>query len=1425
MAKKYFTIQVSKIYGDYKCRKYDVEFEKPAKCAKIRCVYQNENEILVEIPDGCDECIYAIIRCVDDDCYFCDEPKRIKICPCVDNRDCADCELCIDGLCESICREGEFCKDGTCLECDDTHPCPNGKVCVGGKCRCPKDKPHENSKGECVACLEDEHCPPCFVCIGGGCVPVDCPDGVCDPKSGKCVDCINSGDCTGANECCLENTCVCCDGFVRDPVTGECRPEDECIGDDDCKDCEICYKGKCIPRDCPDGYICVDDDCKKICDCQKGDCPKGSVCVEGREGCYCFECTGDCETSGDCDQYCECVDGKCVPKKCIGTCHNGLDCGEGCGCLDGECVSCESLDCDTCKRALGCECIGGKCMESICEGDCVMSSDCGDGCTCYEGECVPCSAFACDECDSIDGCKCVDGTCEDDGDGGCNDQLVINKKDDTCDLEGVLTKETKCTCSPLTVLGKARSITSGNVLMFDYEVQLRKGKATSYNHAKLLPLLGDTSVDTIAENEEPTSGIISVITEIFTLEDGTWVQFSGGSISMQNKDSAAISGLKLPVPGTVVSGLTVVKARIVVELISDLKFANDCVYKAVAKIGEKTFTSAGELSNPSDEKILGMYGVIKSDSYRLPMFVWYRSKDGTYGSSAAFRKVYVPGSGVYKDVLHGPADAPDAKYPLVPFEGELWSGYSYALKTDCSCDRDFDLGKLVFCNPSEFLYQIKDCGRKVELLPPFEPCDVNKDIRLYESAGYDIPDDAQVKYEFYINGQLVATFRHDKDLGMIKDGTTSSMFDTYSIGQVIRELRMKINHDDKGECDIVYSVQPQGDYELNYTIECVGTLNQYDIKVPITQSFGQIVSVDSISSYILNVTQSGGYWIITVQKGVPVNISFITDTGCVLEETFNENCCDGFSVQLNHNSPCADDDLVLSYTVLSGGTPNTTAVFTLPDGSTQSGTTVTIQNPQSGFYHVEVTDEAGCKATDSKYVSVGGNIDYQIQVGKTTLCQGDTTEIIFTSTNGIGGTVYYSVNGVDTSFVVPNTGQFVIGPISTSAVYVFDRIEKDGCTKQIDETITIEVVPSTTLQITPSATTICQGDWVDFSITGGVQGCIVNAKTGNAIVGTTVLDSNGEGTISLQPSQTTSYTFELGQCDGCVNFSGYNVIINVQQGQTPNLVSESCDASLTNKTMEFDCITSAFDQNNNPLTISGNTITVNVNLVSQVTVCCDNGSCETCRDFLVGVCECPPFNIILDDQTINQGQCATLAPAVSGGGGGPYTYSWSTGDTTSSITVCPTATTTYWVDVTSQVTGCTERKYVTVVVVKCEGGIDDIVHENCWCDASSCVFNLRMVLIEDFQNCTPDTAASTVTAYVDGVQYPASIIKWNNTAYIRIFNVPCCAPCPDPNQIQVSGTLVTADDNGTGLACCNGVSIPFNFTIPRPGGGWNCGCP
>lgn len=94
---------------------------------------------------------------------------------CTSNIDCDGGDPCTFGVCT----------DGTC----GTSPKPNGYPCVNGGNPC--DGIDTCQAGECVTGA-----------------PLDCGDGVCDPISGACVDCLVDADCPDGEVCNADGLCV-----------------------------------------------------------------------------------------------------------------------------------------------------------------------------------------------------------------------------------------------------------------------------------------------------------------------------------------------------------------------------------------------------------------------------------------------------------------------------------------------------------------------------------------------------------------------------------------------------------------------------------------------------------------------------------------------------------------------------------------------------------------------------------------------------------------------------------------------------------------------------------------------------------------------------------------------------------------------------------------------------------------------------------------------------------------------------------------------------------------------------------------------------------------------------------------------------------------------------------------------------------------
>lgn len=804
-----------------------------------------------------------LVQC--EQCGDC-PPEIIDVTICDDIDDCGPCEECVNGTCQSVCEPDEVCDNGVCVDCLSNEDCPCNQVCINGSCTCPPSLP--TLEGDCcIECDGNEDCDICEVCVGGQCVPNTCGDFVCNPATGDCVECISSGDCTGANQCCINNECQCCPGFVL--VDGECVPAPECTTDTDCDPCEVCVNGVCVPQQCPPGQVCVDEfGCVDECDCNDPtSCDDiTQFCYQGSNGlCGCIPCQGDCTAGCESPCYCDPNLNQCIVNNCDGPCTNGLDCGEGCGCLNGQCVPCSTLDCTTsqCAQALGCSCQGTVCTDSdnpCSDTPCSTASDCAVGCTCYEGECVSCDNFPCtpNECSDYDGCGCVGGDCVGVED-ACTDTLEFVQDNDACTLTGRLVKDNCCACPQLTADSRGllvSSTTDGAVVSFIAE--LRKG---AFNGISVTtnPLLNDFTNSNIAENEPPTSGTVRltyvVNRDIFTIQGSGARVYIGtvpdAPVSIDRSFSAAgtaatlsYNNVAFPQIGSeVIDGSearVVASVDITFTIVSAIDFPNECTYGT----GVISTYSINNFSVFPPTYGNGKATTITSGDCRLPFFRWTKSEDGTF-DEVPFRKIYIDGSGTYEDQLS-------------TREEGLESCHYYLLEVDCTC-KDPINKYVIFCKPEELDFEVTRCGYDLTI-NSFETCDPNQDIQYYVNAG-----------------SIALTFT----------AATAPIGVTYTSTSLIETVEYGISCDEPGICTKEYEVV-FGELTPSYTTECSAGGDTFDVEFTSTST----VPGCNLSYVFINGTN--------VFPGIPEELptgvysaTAYWDCGCdptVFE--VSEDCCD-----------------------------------------------------------------------------------------------------------------------------------------------------------------------------------------------------------------------------------------------------------------------------------------------------------------------------------------------------------------------------------------------------------------------------------------------------------------------------------------------------------------------------------------------------
>ena len=230
--------------------------------------------------DACGRCasdVEVSERCngADEDCDgVIDEEAR-----------CSNGQTCVEGVCASVCPNGECnaprqCIEGVCLSPCELEPCAAGERCDEGS-------------GECVS-LCATSCPEGEVCVGEGecaregCFALGCPEGevcvdgeVCAPNPCAGVTCMagsfcREGECVGSCaliSCGLEERCV--DGLC---VSLSCGEEGgACAESERCVESERCEPDPCFEVTCPYGQACVEGFCGAD-PCASVTCPQGARC-------------------------------------------------------------------------------------------------------------------------------------------------------------------------------------------------------------------------------------------------------------------------------------------------------------------------------------------------------------------------------------------------------------------------------------------------------------------------------------------------------------------------------------------------------------------------------------------------------------------------------------------------------------------------------------------------------------------------------------------------------------------------------------------------------------------------------------------------------------------------------------------------------------------------------------------------------------------------------------------------------------------------------------------------------------------------------------------------------------------------------------------------------------------------------------------
>ncbi|MFH1321803.1 MAG: SprB repeat-containing protein, partial [Bacteroidota bacterium] len=331
----------------------------------------------------------------------------------------------------------------------------------------------------------------------------------------------------------------------------------------------------------------------------------------------------------------------------------------------------------------------------------------------------------------------------------------------------------------------------------------------------------------------------------------------------------------------------------------------------------------------------------------------------------------------------------------------------------------------------------------------------------------------------------------------------------------------------------------------------------------------------------------------------------------------------------------------------SGGTSPYTYLWS------NSGTTPTISGLTAGSYSVTVTDANGCQTTTSYNINDGGIVSAYISASVDVSCAGGNNgTATVTVTDGTPFYNYLWSNGQTTQTAVS----------LTASSYTVQVTDSKGCSTTVNVTITEPPLLNASIFLTTDASCSgsCNGQ-ATVTASGGTGAYTYLWDNGQTIpnatglcAGTenvTVTDANGcttsaSATINEPPPLAMSETITD---PGCTDSCNGNVVVSVIGGTFPYTYQWNDSYSQTTATAYNLC--------------DGTYI---------ITVTDNNG----CVEISTVVLTDPPLFVASIATSIDvdcNGNCNGYAQvSVSGGGGPPYTYLWTNGQTTDqAIGLCP----------------------------------------------------------------------------------------------------------------------------------------------------------
>ncbi len=326
-----------------------------------------------------------------------------------------------------------------------------------------------------------------------------------------------------------------------------------------------------------------------------------------------------------------------------------------------------------------------------------------------------------------------------------------------------------------------------------------------------------------------------------------------------------------------------------------------------------------------------------------------------------------------------------------------------------------------------------------------------------------------------------------------------------------------------------------------------------------------------------------------------------------------------------------------------------------PGGVTNSS----IQNLPAGNYIVAVIDSANCTATAT--ISIMQPQALTVTPTSTLATCGNTNGMV--SCNVSGGTPNYTY-----TWVPSNSNSLSVNNLAGNIIYTVTVSDANNCVQA--GSVLVNQTSAITLSVSGTTSVNCFGASTGsstVSATGGTPTTYTYSWVPNG--GTNSVGTNlavGLYTVSVVDSNLCHATTTLT----IIQPPPINVSVNnlsICSGQTTSLT-----ASVSGGNGGAVSYTWA------PTNANTQTINVSPTATTTYVVIAQNTGCTQTAQASGIVSVYPAVNIsITPIDSVCKGAQATLATNATGGSGGGFTYSWSSGQNTSSIIVNPSVTTSY----------------------------------------------------------------------------------------------------------------------------------------------------